>query len=225
MEYGRAFSFAFEDADWLKKIGIAALVMLIPLIGPIVLMGWGLEITRRVINLDPSPLPGWDDFGSYVSKGFQAFVVSLVYTLPVLLIVGCGQVAIFGSAAALGNSIDSDMAGGLVAAVSVCTGCLAVILGIAASLLIPAAIGKLADTGQLGAAFRFGEVFATFRAAPGPYILSMLIISVMAMVLSPVGALVCGIGALVTSALISAFSGHLYGQAYNVAKAARGSSM
>jgi hypothetical protein len=45
------------------------------------------------------------------------------------------------------------------------------------------------------------------------------------MVLSPVGALVCGIGALVTSALISAFSGHLYGQAYNVAKAARGSSM
>jgi hypothetical protein len=225
MEYGRAFSYVFEDAEWMKKVGIAALVILIPLVGPIILMGWGLEITRRVINLDPSPLPGWEDFGSYLSKGFQAFVVSLVYALPVLLIVGCGQVTIFGSAAALGNNLDSDVAGGLITAVSACTGCLALILGIAAGILSPAAIGKLADTGQLGAAFRIGEVFATFRAAVGPYIISMVIVAVAAMVLSPVGALACGIGALVTSALISAFSGHLYGQAYNLAKTVRGTSV
>jgi hypothetical protein len=224
MEFGRAFSYAFEDVDWLKKIGIAALVMLIPLIGPIILMGWGLESTRRVINLDPSPLPGWDDFGSFLSKGFQAFVVSLAYTLPVLLVVGCGQVALFGSATALGNSNNSDVATGLVTVVSICMGCFVLIFGIAAGLVIPAAIGNLAATGQLGAAFRFNEVFGLFRAAPGPYILSILVISLAAMVLSPIGGLVCGVGALVTSAFISAFSAHLYGQAYNIAKAAQGST-
>jgi hypothetical protein len=225
MEYGRAIAFAFEDPDWLKKIGIAALVLLIPLVGPIVVMGWGLEITRRVINLDPSPLPGWDDFGSYLSKGFQAFVVSLVYILPLLLVVGCGQLVAFGSTAALGNNMDSDTAGLLFTAVGVCSGCLAVILGIAAGLFVPAALGRLAETGQLGAALRFNEVFAIFRAAPGPYILSILVVALAAMVLSPIGTLVCGVGALVTSAVISVFSSHLYGQAYNIAKATRGSAL
>jgi hypothetical protein len=222
MDFGRAFSYAFEDADWMKKIGIAALVLLIPLVGPIIVIGWGLEITRRVINLDPSPLPGWDDFGSYVSKGFQGFVVSLAYALPVLLVVGCGQVAIFGSTAALGNGDNSGMVGGLISVLSLCMGCFAVLFGIAAGLLVPAAIGNLAVTGQLGSAFRFNEVFGMFRAAPGPYILSLLVVGITAAVLSPIGGLLCGVGALATSAFISTVSSHLYGQAYNLAKAALG---
>jgi hypothetical protein len=48
MEFGRAFSYAFEDSEWIKKVGIAALVFLIPLLGLIILMGWSLEIIRRV---------------------------------------------------------------------------------------------------------------------------------------------------------------------------------
>ncbi len=40
MEFGKAFTYVFEDKDWLKKIGIAALVSLIPLIGQLIVMGW-----------------------------------------------------------------------------------------------------------------------------------------------------------------------------------------
>jgi hypothetical protein len=220
MEFGRAFSYVFADPDWLKKVGIAALVILIPLIGPIIVMGWGLEITRRVINLDPQPLPDWDDFGGFVSKGFQAFVVSLAYALPIILIVICGQVITAGSAAALSDS-NSDAVGGIVTVVSLCLMCLAIVLGIATSLIMPAAIGNLAATGQLGSAFRFNDVFGLVRAALGPYLLSILCVFGAVIVLSPLGSLVCGIGALATSAYITALSSHLYGQAYNVAKSVK----
>jgi phosphotransferase system glucose/maltose/N-acetylglucosamine-specific IIC component len=98
-------------------------------------------------------------------------------------------------------------------------GCFALIFGVLAGLLIPPALGNLAATDELGAAFRFGEVFGLLRAAIGPYLMSIVAVFVAALVLSPIGGLICGIGALATSAYLQVVSGHLYGQAYKVAKA------
>ena len=106
MDFGSAFTYAFQDSDWLKKVGLAALIFLIPIIGPITVMGWGLEITRRVINNQTDLLPDWSDFGGYLSKGFQGFVVSLAFSLPSLLISICQS----GVSGAIQNSNSSQMA-------------------------------------------------------------------------------------------------------------------
>ncbi len=218
MEFGRAFSYAFEDSEWLKKVGIAAVVVLIPIVGGIVLMGWALELMRRVIADDPTPLPDWSDFGGFLSKGFKAFVVTLAYALPVILVVICGQVVMVGSTAALGDS-NPDAASTVALIASICMGCFALIFGILAGLLIPPALGNLASTGELGAAFRFGEVFGLLRSAIGPYLISIVIIAVISPLLASLGSLVCGVGALAAAAYIQVVTSHLYGQAYKVAKA------
>ncbi len=225
MNFGRAFTYAFEDPDWLKKVGIAAVVILIPVIGSIVLMGWGLEITRRVINNDPQPLPDWSNFSSFLSNGFKAFVAVLAYIFPIFLIYGCGIALTFGVAAAAGNnSNNSDTVGGIATVVMLCMYCFVILFALGAGLIIPPALGNLAATGELSAAFRFNEVFGLLRAAIGPYLLSVLAIAVAAIILSPIGSVICGIGVLVTSAYLTAISSHLYGQAYNVAKAAQGAA-
>ena len=59
MDFARAFSYIFEDSDWLKKVGIAALVLLIPVLGVITVFGWSLTVTKRLIegqttNLHPA---------------------------------------------------------------------------------------------------------------------------------------------------------------------------
>ena len=84
MNFGRPFSFAFEDPDWLKKIALAALVTLIPVVGQFFIMGWGLEITRRVIKGEPTLLPDLD-FGKNLGTGFKAWVISLVYSIPFMV--------------------------------------------------------------------------------------------------------------------------------------------
>ena len=91
MDFGRAFSFVFDDEDWVKKVGIGGLLSLIPIIGIFVVLGWGLEITKRVIKGDAEVLPDWTDFGGYLTKGFLVFLIAFVYTLPVLLIQGCSS--------------------------------------------------------------------------------------------------------------------------------------
>ncbi len=219
MEFGRAFTFAFQDPDWLKKVGIAALVSLIPVIGGITLMGWGLEITRRVINNDPDPLPGWDNFSSFISKGFQAFVVSLAYALPIILVVMCQYGVSFALIFASSNS-DSSTMGGIATVVGVCMTCIVILFAIVAGFFIPAALGNLAATGELGAAFRFNQIFALLRAAPGPYVMEILGVALASMILSPLGILICGVGLLFTTAYTTTLSAHLTGQAYKVAIAA-----
>lgn len=221
MNFGRAFTFVFEDPDWLKKVGIAALVSLIPVVGSIAVLGWTLEITRRVIKGEGESLPEWSDFGAYIGKGFQALVVGLGYAAPLILIMLCGLTISLLPAMLSGNG-NGDTAGGLMALVMFCTYCLVAILGIAVGIVIPAAYGKLADTGELGAAFRFGEVIGLVRAAPGPFLMVLLGGIVANGVIAPLGTVACGVGALFTMAYAMLVMAHLYGQAYKTASETRG---
>jgi hypothetical protein len=219
MDFSRAFSYVTQDQNWLQKVGIAALVMLIPLIGPITVLGWALEITRRVINNDPAPLPDWNDFGGLLSKGFQAFVVNFAYALPLIVISSCSNV--LGQFVA-GNG-DSQAVNAAIIVVSVCIGCFSLIYGIVLGLFLPAALGNVAATGQMSAGFRFNEVLGLVRAAPAPYFM-VLLGSILASIVAGFGVIACVIGILFTSAFAAAFNAHLWGQAYNVAKNLQGGS-
>jgi hypothetical protein len=217
MEFGRAFSYITEDAGWLKKVGIAALISLIPLIGQIMVLGWGMEITRRVINKDPEPLPTWDDFSGHLSRGFQAFVISFAYMLPVILISSCSNLAL----PLLDQSGDTSQA--LLTALGVvtaCLGCFSAIYGLAVGVVLPAALGNFAATGELGAGFRFAEVFGLVRAATGPYLL-VLLGSMISGFIASLGLILCIVGVYFTLAFAMAINAHLYGQAYSAAKAAQ----
>lgn len=227
MNYGRAFSFVQEDPEWLKKLVIAALVFLIPVVGQLAVAGWSLEIMRRVISDEPELLPDWSDFGKYLGNGFKELVVGIVYALPALIVYGCGFGITFGLIAATGSAADSSGSGSdaagvmssLVALSYGCTYCVFILLLIVTALLVPPATGLLAETGELGPAFRFGEVFALLRNALGPYLISLLILLLLAPILASIGSVACGVGALFAAAYVRVVSGHMFAQAYKIAKA------
>lgn len=217
MEFGKAFTFAFEDRDWLKKIGIGGLLLLIPLIGSFFLLGWVVELVRRVILDDPEPLPDWSNLMDFLVKGFQAWVISLVYSLPVVILSVCtNSVPIL----LQGNGGDDTMAT-IVALLSICFGCVIFLFSLALGFILPAALGQFAATGQMGAAFRFSEVFALVRAEPMAFLLTLLG-SVLASIVASLGIILCIIGVIFTSAWAATVTGHLYGQAYKKATASRG---
>jgi hypothetical protein len=215
MNFGRPFSFPFEDPDWLKKIALAGLITLIPILGQFFLIGWMLEVTRRVIKNDPTPLPDLD-FGQNLGNGFKAWVVGLVYSLPMFIFV-VPIIAV--SAIAPASGMDEETMATLMIAVSCCCGGLMFLYGILMGFMLPAAYGKFLEAGQLGAAFKFGEVFAMVKAAPVAFLIAIAG-SFVAGLIAPVGGVVFGIGAIFTGAYAMAIIGHFYGQAYNEAKAA-----
>lgn len=217
MNFGQAFTYVFEDPDWAKKVLIPALIAIIPIVGQIFLIGWMLDIVRRVIARNPRPLPELD-FGRQFMEGLKGMVISLVYALPIFIL----EIPIFITTGSVNNqNFDPNTAGPLVGIVSLCCGGLILLYALVLAVMLPAALGNFAAKGNLGAAFRFGEIFGLVRAAPGAYLM-VLLGSIVAGFIAGIGTIACVIGVFATLAYAQAVMGHLYGQAYNEATGNKG---
>ena len=210
MEFGKAFSFVFDDEEWLKKIGLAGVISLIPLIGQFVIVGWGFEIIRRVIEEDPVPLPDFSEFGDFLVKGLLVSLVVLVFFLPVILIQGCN--------ASLIPFLErgDEAVGTAFGILTSCIVCLTLVYSLVMGFFLPAAVGNYAAKGEMGAAFRFREVYQLVRKNLGGYLL-VILGSWVAGLIASLGVIACAIGVLFTSVYSSAVTSHLVGQAYNQA--------
>lgn len=215
MEYGKAFTFPQEDPEWLKKWAIAGVIALIPVIGPIVVTGYGVAIARRVIHNEPRLLPEWSDFADFAIKGLVAFVIRLAYALPLLVVGVCAAIPFVGLALAQSAGADVqrllDQAGGFL---GVCFGCVGIAYGLLAVMMTEAAVGRYAATGQIAEAFRVREVLGMVRTRPGMYLIVTLLIWLAAMLFSTLGVIACVVGAFWGAAYVALAAGHLTGQAY-----------
>jgi hypothetical protein len=214
MDIGKAFTFVFDDEDWIMKILIAAAILLvgtllgilvIPAIVAIALLtGYGVEITRRVIHGHAQALPQWDNWGELIADGLKVIVIGIVYALPIIILSVCLGVPI---------GIFAEDAEALSSVFSILLSCLNLVWGIVLSVLLPAAIAFYVADGELSAAFRFGQVFAFVRDNLKTYLITFLM-SWVASFVGGLGSIVCGIGVLVTAPYGWMVTGHLYGQAY-----------
>jgi len=210
MDFGLAFSYVFEDEDWVKKLAIAS-VLCLTVIGIIPVLGWGLEVIRRVIKEEPEPLPDWSEFGQYFVKGLLIVLVGFIYSLPIIIIGSCNA----GTGTLLGNT-GEDFAATAILILTLCLSCLYIIYGLGISLIIPAALGNYAASGEFGSVFKFGEIFKIVKDNLGNYGLVFLGM-LLSYIIAPLGTVACGIGIAITTAYAILFNSHLMGQAYKVA--------
>jgi hypothetical protein len=210
MDFGLAFSFPFQDEEWIKKVLIAAVMVLIPIIGWLAVFGWSLEITKRVIAGDKEPLPPWTDFGGFITLGLKAWVVGLVFSIPSFILV---FPASFASAL-----IETDELATIVAIINICISCLSILYSIVIAFVLPASYGRLAATDSIGEALNIAKLWGMIRAAPSAYLI-VILGYIVAGIVSMLGVIACVIGVFVTIAYSLAAEGHLYGQAYKEAAA------
>jgi len=229
MEIGRSFTFPFQDKSWFSKLLIAALISLVPILN-LALVGWIVEIAKRVMDHELEELPGWDNFGKKFMGGLYYTVAGFIYALPVIL-VSCVMFAIsFGStfaAAQEGNTeevVAAILAGNGI--VVFCLSCLVILYGLVLSVLMPALLVHYAKEDNFGAMFKLGVVYGKVRENAGTFFMAWLV----ALVFSFVAGLALGgatavlsvipcigtIAALLISMLatpyISVVYAHLFGQ-------------
>lgn len=89
VEYLKAFRFLFEDGNGWKNLLFGSILMIIPIVGPIVLMGWQMITFQNLVRQEERPIPLFDfsNFGDYLGKGVIPFVVSLVIMFPFIFVI------------------------------------------------------------------------------------------------------------------------------------------
>ncbi|NSW51550.1 MAG: DUF4013 domain-containing protein [Anaerolineae bacterium] len=207
MNFGLAFSYQFQDPDWIKKILLNGLITLIPVVGPFYLTGWMLEIASRFAKSDDVLLPEID-FGKYISKGFMAMVIGLIYMLPTLIII---LPAIVVPMIFINNG--DDTVATIMVILMICCYGLGLLVSIAAGLLQMVAIVEFALK-DFKAAFQFKTLFAIFKAAIGPYLLTILVAAFGVPIITSLGGIACGIGVLFTAPYSVTVMASMLGQAH-----------
>jgi hypothetical protein len=223
MDFGKAISFTFDDPEWITKVAIGGVVTLVPILN-FAAYGYSIEVTRRVIDGHPQPLPAWDDFGGKFIKGLLYFVIGLVYSLPILLIacLAVGGMAATGSLASSSSRSAGEAAGGVFGLVMLCVSCIITLYGIVVAIVLPAAVGHYAAKDEIGAAFRFADVLSLVQRNLGAYLMVFAISFVAGLLASVVGSLACGIGLIFAGFWSLLVIGHATGQAYRQASASIG---
>jgi hypothetical protein len=83
---GQALRGVFGDPVWLKRSAVGVAINLIPYVGVVWVMGYSLTYMRELAWRRSATLPEWQPVEPKLRSGLYAFVVSLVYTLPLSLV-------------------------------------------------------------------------------------------------------------------------------------------
>ncbi len=197
MDIRKAFTYLFDDPEWITKVLIGGILNLFGfLIIPSLLVGGYMIVhARRVALGEDTRLPRWENWGEYLAKGILSVIINFVYSLPIIVLGACLALvsAAFGSDGSNSNNPAPIIA-------SVCLGLPMLVYGLVIAFVLPAARLRYAVTDDLGAAFRFGEVFALINSALDRY-LTFVVVSIAALLIAFVVTLVtlplCGLGILV----------------------------
>jgi uncharacterized Tic20 family protein len=191
MDIGEIFSdslgYPSKNLKRVAVLGISFLfsILIIPFF---IVLGYALRVMRKSIEGETEP-PAFDDLGAMIVDGLRYLVAMIGYFLIPMILMGSGIMSVITS----GTSY--DMMGGGASVIALLTGSglflLGVLLMIVISVIANMGIANMAHTGELGAAFRFGEILRIIGSIGwGRYIIWYIVLIIIAMLFSVVGMLI-----------------------------------
>ncbi|AZH26429.1 DUF4013 domain-containing protein [Haloplanus aerogenes] len=148
-----SLSYLRTSDDWVKTVVIGGLLTLLGfLVVPTILVaGYLVRVLRATMHGDETP-PRFDDWGDLAGDGVRAFVIAVVYGLVPAVLIGV-TAAFAGLAAGPG-----PRSGLIVGGVAFVGGLLALVVGLLAAYIIPAALANYAEQGSVRAGFAVGDL-------------------------------------------------------------------
>jgi uncharacterized membrane protein len=189
-------TFPFKTSDGRKKLLIAGLLglgsFIIPILPTLFLIGYGGLIMQRMILEKSEPfLPEWSDWNKMLKLGLKLFGVGFIYSLPALVIMIFGYLAMLvpailtSSYSAQSNSyIDRflgfqlfGMFGGMA-----CFG-FGLFLALALWAVLPVVLSHVAATNSFSAAFHVKDWWKILRVNLGGFLVTLILIGGLYMVM------------------------------------------
>lgn len=206
IDIGAAFSYATSDPDWMSKMAIAGLHMLIPIVGIVALFGWTRDIFLRV-RAGEEGLPKME-LGKHMELGWAPIVAILNISLLALVIV----VPIMGSAVLLiaAEETGSEALEVLAVLAMLLSQVFTMIFALGINFLAPE-IWRRGFHGEMGPLFSFGQSWRNVKGNLMPCFLVVVGFFV-AQMAGSVGVMLCYVGMFLTLPFSYVVMAHLVAQ-------------
>ncbi len=202
MDIGRAVKYWTTDPEWIKKVLIGGLLLIIPIIGQMIVAGFYVRTVQQIQGGNDNGLPEWGQWGDDLVRGLKLVGIVIVWMLPLIVISFC--------VAAL--SFADETAGGVA---GLLLNCLAFIYAIAFYFIFPILVGRFASTEQFSEGFQVGPIINDAQKIPSQLLIFVVMWFVIGFV-AGFGIILCGIGIFFTGFIGYMVSGHLVAQISNM---------
>lgn len=204
MDYGKSFTFVFEDEKWISKFAVGVLITLVPVVN-FATYGYMIQLLKNVRDGEERPLPEWDDFGKYFIDGIKFLAGMLAYFVPVILATFLFTlVAIAADAGGAGEEI--------VSLAAILVTCLSFFLMLLPFVFYPALYIQYAKADQIGDMFRLNDMWELIKTDTGSYVIVLIMIGFVLGIIASFGILLCVIGIFLTAWWAQLVSAHMIGQ-------------
>lgn len=175
MDYGGAFTYMFSQEGWAKKFVLGIAMLFVPVLGPIVMAGWALDVLRNLREGKADPLPEWtgDDFARWLGRGMGLSVATLTFMLPAM--------AVFFALYACGLIVASQAGGQIV---FLCLACVFFILYAILGLGAQVVAVRYASTDRLDVGLDYAKTFNLVVANIAPLLIIVALMLVLGIALA-----------------------------------------
>ena len=191
LQVGRAFSFMFEDKNWVVKIILGAVFNLLTLvlIGIPFVLGYLLEVAKNSSEGKELPLPEWDKLGDKFVRGLIYLVILIIYSIPgmILSFIPCVKF------------------------------CLGPLYFLALAFVLPYITVKYAQTGSFEEVFRFNEIIEFVKNNLSNLVI-VILLTIALQIIATFGVLALVVGIFFTMFWADLGIFYLYGQVYREGK-------
>jgi len=188
-ELSDSIAWPSRDPEWVRKVLLTGLILIIPVVGQLVLLGWMLAALDN-LRADHPVLP--EAGFSYLGRGVNLFVVYLVYGVALVVLFG----VLFGAGVAL--TLSGSNAASLVGVVLILLSyAILIIAGLGLSLVTPAIV-VATERGGIGGGLNVSGVVRLVRVDIEESLRAGLF-TLVASLIGSIGAVACLIGQFFTT--------------------------
>ncbi len=214
MDIVKSLTFQFEDPEWLVKILIGAILVLLGILTLPIIVGFALlfvlggyvvEVVRNVMEGKETPMPQWDEWGKLFSEGLKFFIIELVWSIPSIIFLIFEEIGHF---MANGHSATAALGTLFVLVFSL----LNLAWGVVLMFITPAVLVNFAKVGEVSAGFDLSFIFDFVQKEVVNIVIAAVIIWVAALAASIAGLILCLIGIFPALFWLTMVEAHLYGQ-------------
>jgi len=166
-----------NDNEWIKKILIGGILLLVPILN-FVCTGYYLKVIKGSIE-GRNNMPEWDDWGDLFINGITSLIITLAYSIIPIILISIIILIVSSSGLVLAGLFESESMGIFTILFILIGSLIGFAILFIVNLIIPMSLAMFANEWSFGDAFKIREIISRIKSVFIEYVIAIIVIYIL----------------------------------------------